>query len=65
MPIVHVELYKGRTPEQKTNCARDIVEAITKNLGAPAEATQVVFVDVEKSDWLMGGKIPPAGAKRD
>ena len=60
MPIVRIELYKGRTSEQKTACARDIVEAIQKNLGAPPEATQVIFVDVDKSDWLVGNKIPPA-----
>jgi 4-oxalocrotonate tautomerase len=60
MPFVHIELYKGRTPEQKMDCARDIVAAIQKHLNAPPEATQVVFVDVEKSDWLTGNKIPPA-----
>ena len=65
MPIVRIELYKGRTAEQKTNCARDIVDAISRNLGVAAEATQVVFCDVERSDWLTGGKIPPPTAKKE
>ncbi len=58
MPFVHIELYSGRTPEQKIACARDVVEAIVKHLKTTAEATQVVFVDVDKADWLTGGKIP-------
>lgn len=59
MPLVRIELYAGRTPEQKTECARAIIEAISRHLGAPPEATQVLFFDVERSDWLAGGKLPP------
>ena len=59
MPMVRIELYSGRSPEQKLACARDVIDAVARHLNAPPEATQVVFVDVEKSDWLMGGKLPP------
>ena len=43
--------------------AREIVDAISRTLGVPPEATQVVFADVERSDWLTGGKIPPPSGK--
>ncbi len=62
MPMVRIELYPGRTAQQKTDCARAVVEAVVKHLGTTAAATQVMFVDVEKSDWLTGDKIPPAPA---
>jgi 4-oxalocrotonate tautomerase len=65
MPIVRVELYSGRTPEQKTACARDIVRAISDNLGVPPSATQVLFVDMERGDWLNGDKLFPAEPKKD
>jgi 4-oxalocrotonate tautomerase len=65
MPIVRVELYSGRTAEQKTDCAREIVAAVSRTLGVAAEATQVVFYDVERGDWLTGGKIPPPAAKKE
>ena len=65
MPIVHIELYSGRTTEQKNACARDVVDAIVKHMNTTAEATQVVFVDVDKSNWLVGGKIPGPGAKKE
>lgn len=60
MPFVRIDLFPGRTPEQKLACARDIIDAIQRHLNAPPEATQVVFNDVEKHDWLFGGKLPPA-----
>jgi 4-oxalocrotonate tautomerase len=58
MPIVRIELYSGRTAEQKTSCAREVVDAISRTLGVSAEATQVIFHDIERSDWMTGGKIP-------
>ncbi len=61
MPMVRIELYKGRTPEQKSACAKEIVRAIQQHLNAPPEATQVVFVDVDKADWLLGAALLPKG----
>jgi len=62
MPIVRIELYKGRTAEQKAAYARDVIAAVAKTLGVPPKATQVIFVDVDKSDWIVGTgeSVPPA-----
>jgi 4-oxalocrotonate tautomerase len=59
MPMVRIELYEGRTPEQKTACARDVVKALQQHCGAKPEATDVVFVDVKPGDWLTGSKLFP------
>jgi 4-oxalocrotonate tautomerase len=61
--MVRIELYEGRTSEQKTACARDVIKAIQQNLGAKPESTQVVFIDVAPADWLIGSKLFPADAK--
>jgi 4-oxalocrotonate tautomerase len=62
MPIIRIELYSGRTKEQKSACASDVIAAVAKHLGVPAQATQVIFVDVDKADWITGagGTSPPA-----
>jgi 4-oxalocrotonate tautomerase len=61
MPVIRIELYRGRTAEQKAACARDVIAAVAKHLNAPARATQVIFVDVDKSDWIVGADdAPPA-----
>ena len=64
MPIVRIELYAGRTPEQKAACARDIVYSVVRKLGAPTDVVQVVFVDVERHDWHTGGRIPPPASAK-
>jgi 4-oxalocrotonate tautomerase len=57
MPMVRIELYAGRKPEQKTACAREIVKAMQQHLNAKPESIQVVFVDVQPADWLLGQKL--------
>ena len=57
MPMVRIELYPGRTPEQKTACAREIVKAMQQHLNAKPETIQVVYVDVAPSDWLQGANL--------
>jgi len=57
MPMVHVEMFPGRTREQKVNAAREITAAIQRTLGARPEDTDIIFVEVGKSDWAHGGKL--------
>ncbi len=55
MPVVNVALYAGRTVEQKAALARAITRAISETAGVPDSATTIIFQDVEKSDWSVGG----------
>jgi len=56
MPFVIVELWEGRTPEQKKQLAKDITEAFVKN-NTPAEAVQIVLKDNPKNCWAIGGRM--------
>jgi len=55
MPIVRVEMWPGRTHAQKEELAKLITEAIVKVTNAPPEATTIVFNDVAKENWAIGG----------
>ena len=55
MPIVRVEMWPGRTHTQKEELAKLITEAIVKVTHAPPEATTIVFDDVAKENWAIGG----------
>ena len=57
MPIITVDLFEGRTREQKDQFAKAVTEAAVQALKAPVEHTWVVFRDHAKSDWAMGGKL--------
>ena len=65
MPTIHVEMFAGRTVEQKRALAAALTEATVKTLGGSPEAVDVIFPDVQKHDWATGGqlwsdKAPPA-----
>lgn len=55
MPIVRVEMWPGRTTEQKAQLAKAITDAMTEIAGAPPEATTVVFTDILKENWAQAG----------
>ncbi len=56
MPIVNIQLYEGRTQEQKDQIAKGVAETISRVADVPMEATVVIFSDTSKSDWHVGGK---------
>lgn len=65
MPNIHVQLFAGRTVEQKRALAQALTEATVRTLGGSPEAVDVIFTDVQKHDWATGGqlwsdKAPPA-----
>ena len=56
MPVVIVEMWEGRTIEQK----KQLVEGITASfvrIGTPAEAVQVIIEDIPKHNWAIAGKL--------
>lgn len=56
MPIVKIEMWNGRTVDQKAQLAKDITDAFEK-VGTSREATIVVFSDVSKDNWAQGGTL--------
>ena len=57
MPIVRVEMWTGRTVAQKKELARVITDAMVNIAHTTADATIVVFEDIERHDWAQGGKL--------
>ncbi|MBN8509207.1 MAG: 4-oxalocrotonate tautomerase [Burkholderiales bacterium] len=57
MPTLHVELFAGRTVEQKRALAAALTEACVKTLGGSPDAVDIVFRDVERHDWATGGRL--------
>ena len=56
MPVVIVEMWEGRTVEQK----KQLVEGITSSfveIGIPPEVLHIIIKDNPKHNWGMGGKL--------
>ena len=55
MPVIHVEMWPGRTYAQKQELARAITDAVVKIANTTPEATIVIFNDVPKESWAQAG----------
>jgi 4-oxalocrotonate tautomerase len=56
MPMITVEMWQGRTIEQKTQLAQGITEEFVK-IGVPRDHVHVIFKDNSKDNWAIGGKM--------
>lgn len=57
MPTIRVELFEGRTLEQKRALAQALTEATVRTLGGNAESVDVVFTEVARHNWATGGQL--------
>lgn len=57
MPMVTIEWFAGRTPQQKATLAKQITQAFVDETNVSAEQVWIVFRDMPKSDWAMGGQL--------
>ena len=56
MPVVIVEMWEGRTLEQK----RQLIESITEDfvkIGTRREAVQIILKDNLRHNWAIAGKL--------
>jgi len=55
MPTLRVELFEGRSAEQKRALAKELTEACVRVLGGSGDGVDVVFYDIRREDWATGG----------
>ena len=57
MPTLRVEMFEGRTPEQKRQLARELTDACVRVLGGSPDAVDILFYDIQRQDWSTGGTL--------
>jgi 4-oxalocrotonate tautomerase len=57
MPNITIQWYAGRTPQQKREIVAAITDAMVKIGKTTPDQVQVVFQDIEKSNWGVNGKL--------
>ena len=57
MPIVTIEWYEGRSPEQKRELAEKLTDLLVEVGKTEREHVWIRFVDSPKSEWAMGGEV--------
>ncbi|MGB0508255.1 MAG: 2-hydroxymuconate tautomerase [Pikeienuella sp.] len=57
MPIIRVEMFEGRTRDQKRELVKELTEAFVRTCGGRPDGLHVVITDVAKEDWGSGGEL--------
>ncbi|MCX7057490.1 MAG: 2-hydroxymuconate tautomerase [Pseudomonadota bacterium] len=57
MPLIHVEMFAGRTREQKRELAQALTETCVRVTGCAPEVVTILFQDVDKQDWAVAGEV--------
>jgi len=56
MPVVIVEMWEGRTVDQKKKLVEGITDSFVQ-IGVPQNAVQVIIKDNPKHNWAIAGKL--------
>jgi 4-oxalocrotonate tautomerase len=56
MPVVRIDMWAGRTKEQKKKLIESVTKAVCDSIGCPTEAVQIVINDIPKENWGDKGK---------
>ena len=57
MPTYHIEMFEGRTPEQKKKLVAEVTRVTVEVLGGSAESVDIIFHEVQRDNWATGGKL--------
>ncbi len=57
MPTYHVEMFEGRSPEQKKQLVEEVTRVTAETLGCSPEAVDIIITEVKRENWSTGGKL--------
>ncbi|MDD5772044.1 MAG: 2-hydroxymuconate tautomerase family protein [bacterium] len=55
MPVVNIQILKGRSQEQKKKMAKTVTDAIVSSIGVKPEAVWIVIEEMERENFATGG----------
>lgn len=60
MPMITVQMFPGRTPEQKAELAERLTEVFLEICGRPGQKRESIWLvinEVPREHWAVGGKL--------
>ena len=57
MPTIRVEMFEGRTAEQKRALVKALTQACVETIGARPESVDIVLFDIKPTEWATGGEL--------
>ncbi len=53
----HIEMFEGRTHEQKKKLVEEITRVTVEVLGGSPESVDIIISDIKRDNWATGGKL--------
>ena len=57
MPSIRVDMFEGRSPEQKKQLVEAITQAVVDSLKCSPDAVDILLNEVSRAHWATGGKL--------
>lgn len=57
MPNIKIEIFRGRTLEQRRRLVEGITDAAVDALGISPEGVRITFFEIDRHDLARGGKL--------
>jgi 4-oxalocrotonate tautomerase len=57
MPTIHVQVFEGRTVEQKRAFVKAVTEAAVSTLVCSPESVDIIIDDIKRENWATAGKL--------
>ncbi|PHQ25838.1 2-hydroxymuconate tautomerase [Marinobacter guineae] len=56
MPVAQINILEGRSDEQKEMLIREVTDAISRSLSAPAENVRIIITEMPRQHFGIGGQ---------
>lgn len=56
MPLYHIEMLEGRTPEQRQKLVPEITRVTVEVLGGSADSVNIIS-DIKRENWATSGRL--------
>jgi 4-oxalocrotonate tautomerase len=57
MPAIHVEMFEGRSLEQKRAFVEAVTRATCETLGASPDSVDIIITEIRREHWATAGKL--------
>lgn len=57
MPLVHVQMASGRSPEQKKALLTALTDTVERELGAARDSIRVWITEFDATEYMAGGEL--------
>ncbi len=57
MPVVQVEMFAGRSLEQKRAMVKEVTDALVRTINCKSEDVKIIIREMKKEDYAIGGSL--------